>query len=509
MLKFIDNWLNKITMYRLILYYLIGLWLVAIVFSALGIMPYRVSALLFSAFFITVVCWVVNKVFAIVYKAPMNMESLYITAFILVLIITPNQPTNYLQYLSLAGWAAVWAMASKFIFAYRNKHIFNPAAIAVVITSFALNQSATWWVGTAPMAFFVIIGGILIVRKIRRTDLLLSFFGVSLTLIFGYYLWVGQNFWTIAQNSLLSSSLLFFAFVMLTEPLTTPPTRKLRIIYGALTGFLSAPFIHLGSIYFTPELALVLGNIFSFAVSPKHKLILSLRNITKIANDTYHFWFDSDRELTFKPGQYLEWTLSHPQPDSRGNRRYFTIASAPTEKGIGLGVKFYPQSSTFKQHLAQLKPGDQIIAAQLAGDFTLPTDPNKKLVLIAGGIGITPFRSMIQYLIDTKEQRDIVLMYSNNQLADIAYQDILTAAQKQLNLKTIYVLTDQATMPANWHGEKGYIDAAMITRTIPDHQERLFYISGPHSMVVSAIEALKLLKITGDHIKTDFFPGFA
>lgn len=507
--KFIDNFLNQITMYRLILYYLIGLWLIAVFFSIAGILPYRATALLFSAFFITVICGTVNKIFAIVYKAPTNMESLYITAFILVLIITPNQPATYLQYLSLAGWAAVWAMASKFIFAYGNKHLFNPAAFAVALTSLALNQSATWWIGTAPMAIFVVIGGILIVRKIRRLDLVLSFFAVSLVLIFGYNLLRGQTLAVIAQRSLFTSPILFFAFVMLTEPLTTPPTRKLRIWYGAVTGLLFAPFIHLGSIYSTPELALLAGNIFSYAVSPKTKLILKLKEITQIAADTFDFWFESARPFVFKPGQYLEWTLGHAQPDSRGNRRYFTIASSPTEAGLRIGVKFYDHPSSFKKNLALMKTNDEIVASQLAGDFTLPSDPRQKLVLIAGGIGITPFRSMIKYLLDTKEKRDIVLLYSNKNIDDIAYKEILDQAEQQLGIKVIYILTNTAGIPKTWLGQTGYISAQMITKEIPDYRDRLFYVSGPRSMVLSAIEAIKFLNIRKDQIKTDFFPGFA
>lgn len=509
MTKYINNFLDQITMYRLILYCLIALWLIAVLFSALGILPYRVSALLFSAFFITTVCWITNKIFSAVYKTPANAESLYITAFILVLIINPNQPATYLQYLSLAGWAAIWAMASTFIFAYRNKHIFNPAALAVALTSFALNQPATWWIGTAAMAPFVIICGILIVRKLRRADLVLSFLAVSLILIFGYYLWRGQSLISIAQNSLLSSSLLFFAFIMLTEPLTSPPTKKLRMIYGALTGLLIAPFIHIGPIYSTPELALLLGNIFAFAVSPKHKLILKLNRIVKIATDTYNYWFDSAEQIDYKPGQYMEWTLGHNQPDNRGNRRYFTIASSPTETGLGLGVKFYPNSSTFKQNLAKMKAGDEIVAGQLAGDFVLPADKRKKLVLIAGGIGITPYRSMIKYLIDKKEQRDIVIMYANNKIDDIAYGDILKQAEKELMIKTVFVLSDLKAMPKTWTGETGFISAQMIARQIPDYNERSYYISGPHSMVTGAIEALKFLKIPAEKIKTDFFPGYA
>ncbi|TGS45604.1 hypothetical protein EN822_27840, partial [bacterium M00.F.Ca.ET.179.01.1.1] len=86
------------------------------------------------------------------------------------------------------------------------------------------------------------------------------------------------------------------------------------------------------------------------------------------AVDSFDFVFRSPRKLAFEAGQYLEWTLGLDRADNRGNRRYFTVASAPTEETVRLGVKFYPQSSAFKRGLMTMKPGSTIHAAQLAGN---------------------------------------------------------------------------------------------------------------------------------------------
>ena len=102
--------------------------------------------------------------------------------------------------------------------------------------------------------------------------------------------------------------------------------------------------------------------------------------------------FAPNRKLAFAPGQYMEWTLGHNEPDSRGNRRYFTLASAPTEDELRVGVKFYQNSSTFKQAMLDMDQNSEIVAAQLAGDFVLPHDPQQKCVFIAGGIGIESIR---------------------------------------------------------------------------------------------------------------------
>ncbi len=99
------------------------------------------------------------------------------------------------------------------------------------------------------------------------------------------------------------------------------------------------PTIHIGSIYSTPELALLVGNVFSALVNPKGKVILTLKENKQISDTTSEFIFSSNRTLPFLPRQYMEWTLPHEKTDSRGDRRYFTIASSPTEKDIRLGVK--------------------------------------------------------------------------------------------------------------------------------------------------------------------------
>src|SRR5438067_12955651 len=107
-----------------------------------------------------------------------------------------------------------------------------------------------------------------------------------------------------------------------------------------------------------------------------------------------NFVFKPSHRLAFEPGQYMEVTLAHAKPDSRGNRRFFTIASSPTEDYLNLGVRFYEDSSSFKKALSRIDGRTTIIAGQVGGDFTLPPDPRQKLAFIAGRIGITPFRRM-------------------------------------------------------------------------------------------------------------------
>jgi len=501
----IDDILNKTTMYRLVLYYLIALLLTAFFLCLAGVLPYSPWALLASTTIILGICLLANAIFARTFNATPNIESAYITALILALIITPQLtfPT-----VMLMVWAAILAMASKYILSYRHKHLFNPVAISVVITALFISQSASWWVGTISMLPIVVIGGLLVIRKIKRASLVWAFIITATIVIITTGLAHGSSIIENLRAIYLYSPLLFFAFLMLTEPLTSPPTKKLQIWYGVIVGLLFAPRIHLGSVYSTPELALVVGNVFAFIVSSKGRVTLTLKEIRRVANDTYDFVFRPSFPVKFLPGQFLELTLVTAPSDARGNRRFFTIASAPTEKEIRFGVKFYPKSSRFKQVLAELKPNQSITAAQTAGSFTLPRDPAKKLAFIAGGIGVTPFRSQVKYLLDSGQKRDIILLYSNKTVGEIAYADLFAAAEP-LGLKTVYTLTDRTTIPANWPGQTGLIDQKMLTTQAPDYQDRLFYLSGPHAMVVAFEKLLSSLGVPKSQIKTDYFPGYA
>ena len=509
-MKYIDNFLNRITMYRIVLYSLIGLLLIAfgISFVKPGYLPFTPLELLVSTLFILSVSVVSNALFAKVFSAPVNVESIYITALILALIITPMRSFADANFIWFAFWASSIASASKYILAIGKKHIFNPAAIAVVITALFMNFTASWWVGTTVMLPFVLVCGFLITRKTIHEDLVYSFLIVALAVLLSTQV---SNIFGIPNYLVrvaLDTPIFFFATVMLTEPLTTPPTRSLRIMYGILVGILFAPFIHFGNIYMTPEIALVLGNIFSYIVSPKIKAMLTLVGRTKQTTNIYDFAYESDKQFSFEPGQYLEWTLGHENADSRGNRRYFTIASSPTESEIHIGVKFYENPSTFKKKLIAMKAGDMLAASSLAGDFTMPKNKKRKLVFIAGGIGVTPFRSMIKYLIDTNEKRDIVFLYSNSTLADISYKDIFEDARARIGLKMVYAVTREAVPVGNPAYFGGRITGEMIAKTIPDFKNRYFYISGTRDMVTTCDMELAKIGVHKSHVKTDFFPGF-
>lgn len=501
----IDRFVDSTSMYRLLLYYLIGLIIAAFSLSAIGDMHYSAIAIAVEAGILVTACWAINKAFAFVFNAPINPESSLLTGLILTLIIPPNlQLYGILFMLAAAGLA----IASKYLLAVGGKHIFNPAAIAVVLTAWGPRQSASWWVGTAALLPFVLIGGVLTARKVRRGHMVMTFLVVTTFTTLAMTIASGSSVATSMHNMLLTSAVIFLGFVMLTEPYTSPTTKRRQLWYAAIVGVLVAPQVHLGNIYTSPELALVVGNVFAYIVSSKTKLFPILRERRQVAKDIYEFSFIPGKQLVYTPGQYMEFTLPHDKADSRGSRRWFTLASSPTEDRIMLGVKFYENGSSYKRAMLTMDMNTPIVAAQLAGDFVMPKDVSKKLVFIAGGIGVTPFRSMVKYLVDTEEERDVRVLYSARSEDDFAYTDVFEQARQTLGIQTTYVVTDNP-IDSRPHMIVGKINGDLIAQAIPDYSDCTFYISGTHPMVEALQESLEALGVHRRNIKIDFFPGYA
>lgn len=504
-MKWVDALIDRVTMYRLLLYYLLTLLVVAVGFSAVGMLRYNPWYIISASLILVTTCWLTNKALASVFNALINSESSVLTGLILALIITPQ----------LTGWgiafllvAAGLAMASKYVLAIGRKHIFNPAAIAVVLTALGPKQTASWWVGTAMLLPFVIVGGLLLMRKIRRTQMVVTFLVVVTLATAAAARLAHVSVASSLHGMVLTSPIFFLAFVMLTEPLTSPTTRGNQMWYATIVAVLLPPPIHLLNVYSAPEIALVIGNSFAYVVSPKIKLFPVLKEKVKIARDSAEFVFHPGQQVAYQPGQYMEWTLPHERVDSRGDRRYLTLASSPTESDLRIGVKFYNPSSSFKKALLDMDSSGQVVASQVSGDFTLPKDARQKLVFIAGGIGITPFRSMTKYLLDTKDARPVSLLYAAKSPDDIAYRDVFAAAQEQLGFQVTYIYSGDKVETKEPNARLGLITSALISAEVPDYRQRVFYISGTHHMVRAMRAILNDLGLSRHQIKTDFFPGY-
>lgn len=498
----IDNFLNRITMYRLLVYGLGLLSALSIVYAFMGKVSASPTELVASLFLILASAYVTDRGFAQFFKVPTNMESALITSLILFLILHPASTFAGGVAMLLAG---AISSASKFLISWHGKHLFNPAAFAAAVLSLTGLQATTWWVGSSWFWPVTLLFGLAVVRKIRRFPLFLTFAAISIGLQYLQFMQSHQPFMLSMKHALIASPLIFLGTIMLTEPATMPPRRNQQIQFAALIAALYVTGWSVGPIKIYPEVALLLGNIVAFILSPKFRARLHLKEVQKISDRVYNYIFQPERRFAFLPGQYMEWTLPYTPYDSRGNRRTFTIASSPTEQEVHLGIKYYEPASMYKAAFIHMQPGDVVYASQLAGNFTLNGNEHKKLAFIAGGIGITPFRSMIKYLTDTQKVADIVLLYVVSDPTDLAYTQELKEAVA-VGIKTIPIVTDLSYQAPGVVTTK--LSVSSLNQLIPDYNERIFYISGPNNMVDGTKHYLRQLGVHRRHIKTDHFSGY-
>jgi len=480
--SFIDRLNDILTSYRLMLYFLLALAGWAILGSFFDKVPYSWHEIIVSGIWLVGICWMVNKLISKFLDIPANKESSLITGLILLLILPPPKDAAGFAVLAAAAGSAI---VSKYVITFRKSHIFNPAAFGALVAGDIFHKYPAWWVGTKFITPVVVIGGILILRKMKRFTMAGVFLATfMLYLIFGTSL---GNDAHILWQEIISTQVLFFTVVMLTEPLTSPTKLNFCLLYAVMVGILYTA----AKLGFSPEEALLAGNLLTFIVARNRRYQIKFVRRVKEAEGIYSYIFTMPKDFRFRAGQYMEWTIAQNKTDARGNRRYLTIASSPTEPGLMFTIKHPQPASAFKQKLSQLKPGDTILASRLAGEFTLPDDVNKKVALLAGGIGVTPFRSMIKYIIDKDESRDLALVYSANSSDELSFRELFDGT----GLKTHYVT-------------EGRIDKSKIKSLLPDYKERTFYISGPYGFVNAVHSALLELGISGRQITTDYFPGY-
>lgn len=208
------------------------------------------------------------------------------------------------------------------------------------------------------------------------------------------------------------------------------------------------------------------------------------------------FIFEPSEPLAWEAGQYLHYVLHHEPTDDRGSDRWFTVSSAPFEGRPAITTRFADEkSSSFKKKLFSLTPGKSIEVSLVEGDFVIE-DPAQEFVFIAGGIGITPFHSILKQANHDGVMLKATLLYGNRDEHVVFKDELESFAKNNPSLRIKYLLNPQK------------IDEASIKENVSDLANPLYYVSGPAPMVFAVQETLKQMGVEEPRIKLDDFPGY-
>jgi ferredoxin-NADP reductase len=227
----------------------------------------------------------------------------------------------------------------------------------------------------------------------------------------------------------------------------------------------------------------------------------------EVAKDTLLVTFDLlGEEVDFEPGQYFWVTLPDVgHHDEKGLRRHITVVTSPTEKGV-LGLATRMRDTAFKRTLRELPEGAEVDVEQPKGPFGLPEDPSRPLVFIAGGIGITVFRSMLRYIRDERLPYRVTLIYSNRDRESAAFLDELRELEQELpDFRLIVTMTEDP----DWDGETRRIDARFLTESLGDDLTGFtFLVAGPPAMVEGVKAALAEAGARDEDVVAEGFSGY-
>ncbi|WP_229054415.1 FAD-dependent oxidoreductase [Aeromicrobium sp. Leaf350] len=509
--------LGRVTMYRIVTIVLLALAVVAFVLTATSRLDpsiFTLRGLLATLAVLVVTSVVADHLLGLVVRRRPHTESAVITALLLWFIYWPTLDVGTLAWL---GLTAVAAQASKYVLVWRARHVFNPAAagaVLMILLGELLGDrvdnpppSTTWWVASESMAWFVLLGALVVLYRTGRFALAITFAVPAALLTYwnvsSFYPELGQSLEYVAY----STPIVFFAAFMLTEPLTLAPRRAQQLVLAVAaavvftwplwtTKIFDAPIV-LGPFEGTYELALVGVNLVAFLLGQRGGVRLRLLESRELGGDLHEFRFEPRRRVRLRAGQYLELQLSHAA-DVRGERRAFTIASVPDADTVDIAVRVPEDCSSFKRELAALQPGDEVHATGVSGDFLWPRGAGPVL-LVAGGIGVTPFLSQVRH----EPSRDAVLVYGVPSAANVPYRDELVAAGTQV----VLVAPDEPVdLPDGWtHVRESFVTGEVVREAVPDASDRRAFVSGPPAMVSPVATDLRKHRI---RVKTDHFTGY-
>lgn len=228
----------------------------------------------------------------------------------------------------------------------------------------------------------------------------------------------------------------------------------------------------------------------------------------EVAEGTMAFHFEKPSQFDFKPGQSADVTLSNPpETDAEGNTRTFSIASSPFENQLMFATRM--RDTAFKRSLKKVPLGTDVKIDSPMGSFTLHKNSAKPAVFLAGGIGITPFVSIVRQADHDRLPHKLYLFYSNRRPEDTAFLEALQMLEKSNpDFQLICTMTAMPQSQKEWKGETGLIDKEMLSRHLTTLRGPIYYSAGPPAMVAGMREMLVGAGVDEDDIRTEEFGGY-
>ena len=233
-----------------------------------------------------------------------------------------------------------------------------------------------------------------------------------------------------------------------------------------------------------------------------------LKDRQPVAEGTMAYYFDKPAGFGFMGGQSIDLTHIHPpETDAEGNKRSFSIASAPHEPWIMVATR--QRDTAFKRVLLSMPLGSELKIEGPLGSMTLHRKVTRPAIIFAGGIGITPFRSMLLQATKAGTGHRLFLFYSNRRPEDAAFLgELQELAHRNLNFTLIPTMTDLSKSKVAWTGERGYINKEMLMKFIGDLREPIYYTAGPPALVAVVKEMLSEAGVDEDEINSEDFVGY-
>jgi ferredoxin-NADP reductase len=233
---------------------------------------------------------------------------------------------------------------------------------------------------------------------------------------------------------------------------------------------------------------------------------LKLLEKKELAEGTTAFYFEKPEDFDYTPGQYAFFTLGEKGWFKKKLVRHFTLITIPEEMRLGFATRMR-EGSDFKNKIKELPLGSPVEVSAPLGNFTLPEQPGAPLVILAGGIGITPGYSMLKHAAATGSEHKITLFYSNRNPKSTAFLAELKNLESD-KIKIVATMTDEGLGATEWDGERGRVSPELIKKYVASWKKAAYYTSGPLEMVKAMKKMLTEMGILSSRIKIETFTGY-